>query len=349
LFLAFPGAWAQASGVESLFFSSGKQFSRALSISSQSPRRPAEGAPVRAVGFEEGSFRGAGGKEIHYLYRGGKGPAILLIHGTILAAEAQKQGAQEFFPGRPVMAIYRRGYAPSQVENSGPEALGFENAEDISKAIAIARDLGEGGKVCLLAFSLGAMMLPAVDAQSVLWAALVNPGAAGMLGHLPAEQQMLSWALKNSYEASRYWHPEARKAWIRSASQALADDLIDLIRTQQPQGAEEFSDFLIERIRTRMQRRSWQELIIKERLWALFYSREVNLPKNVPVFMAASRSDGMIPPEVYEELLARLKASASWVREVRWAGGHLSPVFAPDILIRELSSFDRAVASGARR
>lgn len=302
-------------------------------------------ARAQGPAFEERSFSGEGGVEIRYLFRPGKGPAILVVHGTILASEAQKQGAQEFFPGRPVLALYRRGYGPSGTPSSTPESIGRENMADVARAIVIARKLSGGEKVCVLTFSLGAMMLPPVDSGKILWAALVNPAAPGMLAYLTPEKQALSWSLKNVYEASRYWYPEYRQEWLRAASGALTDDLIDLIRRQQPEGEEAFADFLIGRIHERMQRRAWQELIIQERLWALFFGDEANIPSGIPVFLAASRSDGMIPAGAHESLVSRVKASAAWVEDVRWPGGHLTPVFKPDLLLGELTRFDRKVLS----
>lgn len=347
LLLAFPRAWAQGAGPEMLRAGARKDFSSSLAESAPS-RAPSKASHSPRPAFEEGSFPGEGGVEIRYLFRRGKGPAILLVHGTILAAEAQKQGAEEFFPGRPVLALYRRGYAPSGIPESAPESVGRENAADIAKAVEAARKLSGGEKVCIVAFSLGAMMLPPTEAERTLWVALVNPAASGMLGYMTPQQQALSWALKNAYEASRYWHPESRKAWIRAASGALSEDLIDLIRAQQPEGDERFADFLVERIRSRMERRAWQELIIEERLWAIFSSREMSIPSGVPVFMAASLSDGMIPAGVHDDLVARVKASAAWVEDVRWPGGHLTPVFKPDLLVDQLSRFDRKVLSSLR-
>lgn len=297
-------------------------------------------AGAQAPAFEERSFSGEGGVEIHYLYRPGRGPAIVVLHGTILAAEALKQGAQEFFPGRPVLALYRRGYSPSARVVSTPEDIGRDNAADAARAVEEARWLSGGEKACLLAFSLGAMMLPPVDKEQILWAALVNPAAEGMLADLAPDQQALAWSLRNTYEASRYWYPDYRRAWIKSASQALVDDLIDRIRAQQTESGKDFADFLIERIHNRMERRVWQELIVQERLWALFSSWGTNLPEGVPVFLASSRDDGMIPPSTHERLARRLKASAAWVEEIRWPGGHLTPVFEPDLLIGRLSRFD---------
>lgn len=307
-------------------------------------------ANAQPPAFEERAFPGEGGAEIRYLYRPGSGPAIVVLHGTILAAEALKQGAQEFFPGRPVLALYRRGYSPSAAVASTPEGIGRENAADAARAVEEARRLSGGEKVCLLAFSLGAMMLPPMGPERVLWAALVNPAAEGMLADLAPDQQALAWSLKNTYEASRYWYPDYRRAWIKSAGQALVDDLVDRIRAQQTESGKDFADFLVERIRTRMESRAWQELIVQERLWALFSSQGTNLPKGVAVLLASSRDDGMIPPSTHERLARRLKASAAWVEEIRWPGGHLTPVFEPDLLISQLSRFDEKVreATGSR-
>lgn len=302
-------------------------------------------ARAQGPAFEERSFPGAGGTEIRYLFRPGQGPAVVVLHGTIMAAEALKQGAQEFFPGRPVLALYRRGYAPSGMTKSTPESLAAENEADIAKAIEQARGLSGGEKVCLVAFSLGAMMLPPIDPERVLWVALINPAGSGMLEALTPEKQAMAWGLKNAYEASRYWHPVYRDAWIDAASRALADEIVDLIHAQEPRDAGPFSAFLIGRIEERLRGRAWRELIVQERVWALFPERRINLPRKVPVFMAGSAEDGMIPPGVHERLVERVKASAAWVEDVRWPGGHLTPVFKPDLLLGELDRFDHKVRS----
>lgn len=334
LLLALPSTWVQAS----TFVLPARLIQKANDVFSQRPK-------AQEPAFEEGSFVGANGAEIRYLFRKGEGPTILVIHGTILASEAQKQGVTGFFPGRPVMAIYRRGYSPSELKLSGKENIGPDNTADIVAAIEIARELGRGNKVCILAYSLGAMLLPPTDPEKILWTALVNPAAPNMLSHMSLDKQGLSWSLKNAYAVSRYWHPTYRKAWLQTTSQTLVDDLIDRIRAQQSEGDEEFSDFLINRIHTRMQRRDWQELIIQERLWALFPDQEMNIPQGIPVLIAASSSDGLIPKGAHDGLVERLRSQAVWVDDIRWPGGHLTPMFQPEILLKALGRFDKKVLS----
>ena len=333
LLLAFPQAAANAAGF--VF--------RRPAAASPVPSFTASARPAPAEGFEEGSFTGADGAQIRYLFRRGTGPAVLVVHGTILAGEAQKQGVRGFFPGRPVLAMYRRGYSPSGLTPGDSAQIGPANVADIDKAVSLARELGGGEKVGILAFSLGAMLLPPTDPNKILWVALINPAAPDMVSYMAPDKQTLSWGLKNTYALSRYWYPSYKDAWTRATSRTLADDLIDRIREQQPVGDEAFADSLVDRIRLRMERKDFQELIIQERLWALFPQADMNIPKGVPVLIAASRSDGLIPSGAHDALVGRLGLSASWVKDVRWPGGHLTPMFAPDLVLRELDIFDRKV------
>ncbi|MFH2203148.1 MAG: alpha/beta fold hydrolase [Elusimicrobiota bacterium] len=298
---------------------------------------------ARAAALESGEFNGAGGVKIGYLYRPGQGPAILVVHGTILGIESLKQGVGDFFPGRPVMGIYRRGYSPSGLAAAAKSDVVPLNVSDVATAVDIARTLGGGGKVGIMAYSLGALLLPETDPNKILWVALVNPAAPGMLGYMKAEQVAASWGLRNGYGLSRYWGPHYQESWMRSMAGALIDDLVRRIQAQQPAGQEEFSEFLIARIGERRRSLVWQELIVQERLCALFPENEPNLPRGVPVFIGASRSDGLIPQGAHDELVGRLSGRATRLADVRWPGGHLSPMFEPDLLLQKLSDFDREV------
>lgn len=302
--------------------------------------------PQESPDWKRDSFMGKDGAKIEYFLRKGRGPAILLLHGRTIGAEGFR-GWADSFPGRPLVVLSRRGYGRSELGALNEDNLRDLSADDIEKAIAVAGALGEGRRVGVVALSLGAMLLPALDPARILWLALVNPGVSGMLAHMDPVAIAFSYAMKAGYEMSRFWPPAVRAGWISQTANAIVENLISRIRSQAG-AATEHAQSLIKELRVWASSPRSQELLVRETLWALFGRMKESVWGPVPTFVGMSQQDEVIPQDAYQELLKDLAGRASLLQTARWPGGHLLPILEPERAIEDLEEFDRHVLGGRR-
>ncbi|MBI3551593.1 MAG: alpha/beta hydrolase [Elusimicrobia bacterium] len=289
--------------------------------------------------WQRGSFAAADGARLSYLYRSGSGPAVLMVHGRTLGADSFTALAEKSFPGRPMMLLERRGYGRSEVGSIDEKTIGAVEAGDVDRAIAVAQDLGGGAKVGVLAYSLGAMVLPPIDPARVAWLALLNPGVGGMLRHMtPGMQAGAQW-LRAGYEAARWSTPWQKDAFITMA----VEQQLGILRRRVAERSGKESALggrLLDDFEHRMKDRRLRELWVQETLWAGFGPHS-ELKASVPVLLFLNRGDETVPKAAYRELLKSLRGAAPRVRVKRAPGGHLAPVFEPDALREALEDFDR--------
>ncbi|MEK7747286.1 MAG: alpha/beta hydrolase, partial [Elusimicrobiota bacterium] len=178
-------------------------------------------APASAAGvWREGMLRTPGAGAIHYRLRSGEGEGVLLVHGRSFGSEAFSLW-EGLLPGRPLMILDRRGYAPSQ---GWAEPLGERNQADIARALSFLRSVSGSKKAAVAVFSMGGRFLPELDPEQVSWVAMVNPSGPRLVGYLDARGQAAAESLREGYERTRFWLPFAREAWIASAAWSIASD-----------------------------------------------------------------------------------------------------------------------------
>jgi hypothetical protein len=285
--------------------------------------------------WSRGSFEGADGAKISYFARPGSGPAVLLVHGRTLGAESFLGWADDAFAGRPMMILERRGYGRSEIGRVDEKNLGAVESEDVRRAIETASALGQG-KVGVLAYSLGALILPELEPSKVAWLALVNPGAAGMLAHMPSETQAGAQWLRGAYAASA-WIPFQRDMLVASVVGHQQGDFHK--RLADGAGGGPLGRVLADDLEARMKDPRKRELWVQESLWAAF-GPHLPFEPRVPVLFYLNRADETVPKAAYAGLVRAARRSSSRVRVVRAPGGHLAPVFRHEGLRRALETFD---------
>jgi pimeloyl-ACP methyl ester carboxylesterase len=239
------------------------------------------------------------------------------------------------------MFLQRRGYGNSGVGDVNERTMGAVEAHDVERAIAAAAKLGDGGKVGVLGYSLGGMIMPELDPAKVAWLALLNPGVPGMLERMAPEVQAGAQMLRAGYEFAKYMLPWQREAAIQSVITEQVRDFKDRITAQAGAGQEPLAQRLIEDLERRMRDPRLRELWLQETLWAGFGPHEV-VSQKVPTLAYLNSADETVPKKAYDDLIRLLSRTAAALRVVHAGGGHLSPVFEPRPVRAAVEDFDRA-------
>jgi hypothetical protein len=286
----------------------------------------------------EAWFEGAHGARIHYRYRPGQSPAVVVVHGRSIASEGFSAWERGLLPGRALLILDRRGYEPS---GGAAQDLSL-NAADLAKAVALARD-SSGGKVGIIAFSLGARFLPALNADAVAWLALVNPASPSMLKRLDPAKATWAWTLKNNETLSRFWLPAARRAWVASAARDISEDLIERL------GSHPAAKGIRLAFERRLSSEDFQELLVRETIFALFEEAALRRDPGVPVLLVSSVDDEVVPPASYDDLEAVLREQGGSVVRLPLPGGHLIPLLEAEKVLRAVAQLDRTTDSRSSR
>lgn len=285
-----------------------------------------------------GSLAGEDGAALQYLFRPGRAPAIVLVHGRGLGPAGFFAWRERLFPERALLILKRRGYGGSALGSLNDENLGRLNASDVRLAMAEAAKLTGGGRVCVLAVSLGALLLPKLPAAEVRWLALVNPGMPGLVGYLSPQEAAAALATVQTYSWSRFWFPPLREAWLESAGRAILSPLPEAIRDNF--GGSPAGRAMVEEVERGLKDPAFLRLILRESVWAALAGRERDVESEAPVFIGLSQDDPVIPAAAYQELIARLEKGGA-VKVARWPGGHLAPLGRPELFLDALERFDR--------
>jgi len=317
------------------------------------------------------------GTRLHFAFREGTGPAVLVVHGRAVGPEGFQRWAADMFPGRPVLFLQRRGYS-GESDRLQLEDVHRRNAEDIGKAIDVARKMGGGGKVGILTHSLGAMILPRLDPAKVAWLALLNPGVHGMFraiemmpksvfdrwsrgdffgGMADLWMKQIELARTNTTNRfngemaqvlaggdwiTRWVDPITRAHWIQWASQIILSGVQErLAHMRDADGG--LAKSLAASLSKRESNRRWRESVIHESLWASL-ARTDYAPwgDQIPVFLGTNHSDELIPQFVWERLEETLKPGRIF-EAVHQSGAHLHPLFFPQAWLAPLHAFDEKV------
>ena len=308
-----------------------------------SPKAYAGPAPAPDSSWQENSFQSAGGASIHYRFRPGTGPAVLLVHGRSIDGEGFNRWMQSF-PGRAMMIIDRRGYGSSEAGELTVENLGEMNHKDIEKAVDIAGALGGSGKTAIVTISLGGMLLPKLSPDKVAWVGLINPGVFGMMKYMDSQTTLASWGVINGYNLSLFWLPPARAVWIETTGSVMTQALIDQIR-ESGVGAAGFGNTLSHQLDAEISNYGYNELVVQETVWFLTSPGSLSIDPHIPVFLGTSDSDEVVPQGAYAHLREQLQGSASVLRANHWPGGHLAPLMDPALVLPSLQDFDQNVNS----
>jgi hypothetical protein len=290
--------------------------------------------------WRRGSFSGADGAAQSYLYRAGAGRPVLFVHGRTLGAESFL-GLKDAFPGRPLVMLERRGYGRSEVGDVDERNLGAVQAEDVRRAVAAAKALGDGSKVGVLGYSLGALVQPRHDPADVAWLALVNPGTPTMLERFTPEQRTAAQIFRAGYESLKWMFPWQREPFVAAVVEPQTRGFIQTISELARGAHKALGRLLTDDLRRRMDQARLRELWIQETLWAGFGDKPA-VDQRVPTFAYLNSDDATVPAAAYEDLLSDLRRTTPVLQVVRRAGGHLDPVFNPAPLRRALEEFDAA-------
>ncbi len=274
---------------------------------------------------EEGFFPGSGGTALHYRFRPGAGEPIVLVHGFMVASEGWLGWEAGLFPDRPLLSFDRRGYPPSEGAPEDYRSLALLNNEDVGRAVAFATAKAESPKAGVVAISLGAHFLERVTPERVRWIALLNPGGVPLVPHQPPMKAALSWSFNATAAGRRFWLPTLRRAWERGVIRRVVTDLARLLADPRSP--------LVVAAEERFAQDPWAALVVEESLCGLFGHAPAWAP--VPILIAVSDADELIPAGAYAELRSRLPAA----RNVSLPGGHLAPLTAPAPWIAAVTDF----------
>lgn len=276
---------------------------------------------------------GEGG--IHYRLRAGEGEGVLLVHGRTFGSEAFSLW-EGLLPGRPLLILDRRGYPPSE---GWAEPPAERNRADAAAAIGFLRSLSGSKKVGVAAFSLGARFLPELDPGQVRWVALINPSGPALISHLDPRKQAAADTLREGFERTRSWLPFAREAWMASAAWSIASDSRERLLRQG--GDSPAAAAMLAELESRLSSPQYRDALVRETLFAL-YDGGWEVPEtSIPVLLASSRSDELIPSGAYAQAGKRLAQGRRFLRILELDGGHLGPLLEPGSLLDEIEAFDR--------
>ena len=296
----------------------------------------AASAPTCASeGWREGMLRTPGAGAIHYRLRTGEGEGVLLVHGRSFGSEAFSLW-EGLLPGRPLMILDRRGYAPSQ---GWAEPLGERNQADIARALSFLRSVSGSKKAAVVVFSLGARFLPELDPEVVSWVAMINPSGPPLAGYLDARGQAAAESLRESYERTRFWLPFAREAWIASAAWSITSDARERLVRQG--GDSPAASAMLAGLDARSLLAVFRDALVRETLFALHDDSWSAPEASIPVLLAFGAPDELIPSAAYREAAKRLARGRAFLRVVELKGGHLGPLLAPGELLERIEDFDR--------
>ncbi len=300
---------------------------------------PAPPPAVAAPSWTRGSFASVDGARLSYQYRAGAGPAVLLVHGIGVGASGFTRW-REFFPGRPLMILERRGYgSPSgRVDENDAGAV---NQDDVSAAIDEARRLSGSPRVGVLGYSLGAMLIPAPDPARVLWVALICPGVPGMANDLPASEQALAAQTRYWFGVARLGGPLALQNWLETVVAPGVRELSDKARSL---GLNETAD----EVAAGAKSPAFLNLYTEESLWAYAQKDGPAASSRVPMFVGYAQDDQVVPPAAVQRRAAQLSSAGARVTVAHWPGDHLDALATPTLARPALEAFDAAAAAIAR-
>lgn len=306
----------------------------AVSVPDAPPAPAAAAAPSAA--WTRGSFSAADGTALHYRYRAGTGPAVLLVHGLGVGASGFDRWL-DFFPGRPLMVLERRGYG-TPAGNVDENDVGDVDRADVSAAIDEARRVGGSARVGVLGYSLGALLAPAPDPERVLWLALVCPGVPGMAQDLPPAEQALAAQTRYWYGAARAGGPAALDSWLASV---VAPGALELAAKARSLGLAAAAD----QVAADAASPAFLNLYTQESLWA--YAQQVGFAADarVPVFVGFAEDDLVVPPAAVRRRAAALAAGGEPTTVAHWPGDHLDALASPALVRPALEAFDAAALS----
>lgn len=293
--------------------------------------------------WREGLLRTPGGGGIHYRLRSGEGEGVLLVHGRSFGSEAFSLW-EGLLPGRPLMVLDRRGYAPSE---GWAEPLGELNQADVARALSFLRSVSGSKKAAVAVFSMGARFLPELDPEVVSWVAMINPSGPRLVGYLDARGQAAAESLREGYERTRFWLPFAREAWIASAAWSIASDARERLVRQG--GDSPAASAMLAGLDARSSLAGFRGALVRETLFAL-YDDTWSVPESsIPVLLAFGAPDELIPSAAYREAAKRLGRGRTFLRVVELKGGHLGPLLAPGAILERIEEFDREAGEGAEK
>ena len=291
--------------------------------------------------WREGLLRTPGAGAIHYRLRAGEGEGVLLVHGRSFGSEAFSLW-EGLLPGRPLMILDRRGYAPSQ---GWAEPLGERNRADVARALSFLRSVSGSKKAAVVVFSMGARFLPELDPEVVSWVAMINPSGPPLAGYLDARGQAAAESLREGYERTRFWLPFAREAWIASAAWSIASDARERLARQG--GDSPAASAMLAGLDGRSLLAGFRGALVRETLFAL-HDDSWRVPEGtIPVLLAFGAPDELIPSAAYREAAKRLARGRAFLRVVELNGGHLAPLLDPGAILDELERFDSQAEKGA--
>ncbi len=288
-----------------------------------------------AASWSRASFSASDGTEIHYLYRAGEGSPILLVHGLGVGADGFALW-RDFFPGRPMMILERRGYG-SALGGEDAAGVGATNRDDVSRAVDEARRVSVADRVGLLGYSLGALLLPPPDPARVRWLALACPGVPGMARDMPAAERSLEAQTRYWFGVARAGGPAALGAWL---VQAISPAAVELSAKLASLGLTAASEWLA----ARAYDTAFLNLYTRESLWAYAQDAGFDPQPAVPVFIGYAENDQVVPPAAVRRRARQLSAGAEPTTVVHWPGDHLDALADPALIRSRLEKFDAEVA-----
>ena len=295
------------------------------------PPTPAATAVAPAEVWTDATFAAPDGTRLRYMYRSGVGAPVLLVHGLGVGASGF-DGWRDFFPGRPLMLLERRGYgvpAGKVDENT----VGKVNQADVSAAIDEARRVSGAARVGVLGYSLGALLIPAPDPARMLWIALVCPGVPGMSADLSAAEQALAAQTRYWYGAARAGGPVALDSWLDTV---VAPGVFTLAQKARSLGLGGAADDVAAEAASPV----FLNLYTEESLWAYAQTDGFTPDARVPVFVGYAENDQVVPPAAVQARAAALTAAGEPTSVAHWPGDHLDALATPSLARAALESFD---------
>jgi pimeloyl-ACP methyl ester carboxylesterase len=290
-------------------------------------------APMAGPAWTRGSIKAPEGIQLRYRYRPGAGSPVLLVHGLGVGASGFDHWL-DFFPGRPLMILERRGYG-SPAGRVDEDDVGAVNQDDVSAAVEEARRLSGSARVGVLGYSLGAMILPPPDPSRVLWIALVCPGVPGMAQDLPASEQALEAQTRYWFGVARAGGPASLDAWLSSV---MAPGILELSAKARSLGLAAAADEVAAEAASPV----FMNLYTQESLWAYAQQDGFSPDPLVPVFVGYAENDLVVPPAAVKRRAQGLAAAGARLDVAHWPGDHLDALADPALVRPALEAFDAA-------
>ena len=297
------------------------------------PAAPLALASARSAAWTRNALTAADGIQLQYRYRAGTGPAVLLVHGLGVGADGFQRWL-DFFPGRPLMILERRGYG-SPAGRVDEDDVGAVNQKDVSAAVDEARRLSGSARVGVLGYSLGAMLMPAPDPARILWIALVCPGVPGMAQDLPPSEQALEAQTRYWYAVAQTGGPAALASWL---STAVAPGVLELSGKSRSLGLSAAAD----QVAGDAASTAFLNRYTQESLWAYAQQDGFSPDQNVPVFVGYAENDQVVAPTAVKRRATELSAAGARVDVKHWPGDHLDALADPALVRPALEAFDAA-------